>query len=323
MLGIYELGWKGKVTLWFVKIVPYPAAVVDGKYIRMSTYLENINAQKKYYGNKEYEREDSRGNKIDFEGEFGEIQKRELERSVLDGMIRNEAVRNFSQKRGITVVDTDLDESFEKQVKEVGNREVIIENINKFYGWDLGMFKERFVRARIFEEKLAENIEDDADINRETKRRAEEVLSKIKRGEKFEDLAEKYSDDTGTSKKGGDVGYIARGTAAFAGGQLDNVVFGLALGENSEVVRSYLGYHIIKVTEKKSEDEYKVSHILLMNPSFSSWLNAKMHDLKIRVFVKDLEWDKEKGEVNFIDAKIEEQQDEYWEEESLDTGGSL
>ncbi|AAU22635.1 peptidylprolyl isomerase [Bacillus licheniformis] len=84
------------------------------------------------------------------------------------------------------------------------------------------------------------------------KKTAEEVEKKLKKGEKFEDLAKEYSTD-GTAEKGGDLGWV---------GKDDNMdkdfvkaAFALKTGEISGPVKSQFGYHIIKKDEERGKYE--------------------------------------------------------------------
>ena len=77
---------------------------------------------------------------------------------------------------------------------------------------------------------------------------ADSVLAKIRNGESFEKLAGKYSDDTSTKTKGGDLGFFERRQMVQA---FDEVAFSMKVGEVSDLVQTNFGYHIIKVTGKK------------------------------------------------------------------------
>jgi len=45
----------------------------------------------------------------------------------------------------------------------------------------------------------------------EAQRRAEDLIKQLKAGAKFEDLARKYSEDPGSAKEGGSLGWIGKG----------------------------------------------------------------------------------------------------------------
>jgi len=82
------------------------------------------------------------------------------------------------------------------------------------------------------------------------KEQAKEVLSKLKHGEDFAPLAERYSEYKVTSGKGGDMGYIKWGESGM-GDEFERVAFTLKPGEMSELVETPFGYQIIKVTDRK------------------------------------------------------------------------
>ncbi|BAI80526.1 peptidyl-prolyl cis-trans isomerse D [Deferribacter desulfuricans SSM1] len=83
----------------------------------------------------------------------------------------------------------------------------------------------------------------------EAKKKIENILQKIKKGAKFEDLAKKYSDDP-TAKNGGDLGYFTKGQMIK---EFEDVVFKLKPGDISDIVKTKFGYHIIKVYGHKPE----------------------------------------------------------------------
>src|SRR5579871_1867156 len=93
----------------------------------------------------------------------------------------------------------------------------------------------------------------------EAQHRAEDLLKQLKSGAKFETLAEKYSEDPGSAKQGGSLGWIGRGQTV---PEFEKVAFSLPKGQMSDLVKSSYGFHIIRVDDKqdahmKSLDEVK------------------------------------------------------------------
>jgi peptidyl-prolyl cis-trans isomerase D len=78
------------------------------------------------------------------------------------------------------------------------------------------------------------------------KKKAEELLARIRNGEDFAELAKQESEDPGSAGKGGDLGFFGKGAMVPA---FEDAAFSLKKGEVSDLVRSPFGYHIIKLTD--------------------------------------------------------------------------
>lgn len=69
------------------------------------------------------------------------------------------------------------------------------------------------------------------------------ILERLKKGDKFADLAKELSLDTGCGKRGGDLGYFGRGRMVKP---FEAAAFTLSVGQISEPIKTEFGYHIIK-----------------------------------------------------------------------------
>ena len=94
----------------------------------------------------------------------------------------------------------------------------------------------------------------------EAKKKAEEVLKKVKDGGDFATLAKEYSNDTGNASNGGDLGWSSKEDNSYVS-EFNNAAYALNKGQVSDVVKTSYGYHIIKVLDTKdaSYDELKTS----------------------------------------------------------------
>ena len=82
-----------------------------------------------------------------------------------------------------------------------------------------------------------------------TRKKAEQLLAEVKaHPAQFAQLAQKYSQDPGSAKQGGDLGFFGRGVMAKP---FEEAVFALKTGETSDLVQTEFGYHIIRLTEVK------------------------------------------------------------------------
>ena len=93
----------------------------------------------------------------------------------------------------------------------------------------------------------------------EAQQRAQNILDQLKKGANFEELAKKYSEDPGSAKQGGSLGWIGRGQTV---PEFEKTAFSLPTGQMSGLVKSSYGFHIIRVDGKqeahlKTLDEVK------------------------------------------------------------------
>jgi peptidyl-prolyl cis-trans isomerase C len=82
----------------------------------------------------------------------------------------------------------------------------------------------------------------------EARKKAQEVLDRARKGDDFAKLAEQYSDDPGSNKKGGEYDFFPRGQMI---PEFDNVAFALKPGEISDIVPTQFGFHIIKLEARR------------------------------------------------------------------------
>jgi len=81
--------------------------------------------------------------------------------------------------------------------------------------------------------------------------KAEAVRARAVKGEDFAKLASTLSEDTGSAREGGDLGYNTKGKMV---APFDDAQFALKPGEISQVVESRFGFHVIKVEGVREGD---------------------------------------------------------------------
>jgi peptidyl-prolyl cis-trans isomerase D len=108
---------------------------------------------------------------------------------------------------------------------------------------------EKQVRARHILIKVDEGASEDQ--KKAARAKIDDLLARAKKGEDFAALARQYSEDTGSAKKGGDLGFNPKGRMVKP---FDDAQFALAPGQISDVVESNFGFHIIKVDAVREGD---------------------------------------------------------------------
>jgi parvulin-like peptidyl-prolyl isomerase len=102
--------------------------------------------------------------------------------------------------------------------------------------------------AKTIEERLTEKA----------KAEAEQVLAQARAGTPFDELANRWSQDEGTRKRGGDLGFFGRGRMV---PEFEQAAFAANVGDIVGPVKSKFGYHLIQVVAKRGE-EIRARHIL-------------------------------------------------------------
>ena len=144
-----------------------------------------------------------------------------LERADVDYVILDLA----SIQKTITVPEADLKTFYEQNLARLANLE-----------------ERRASHILINADKAAPTAERD-----KARAKAQEILATLKQSpDKFAELAKKFSQDTGSASKGGDLDFFARGAMVKP---FEEAAFALKKGDTSDVVESEFGFHIIRVTD--------------------------------------------------------------------------
>ncbi len=122
--------------------------------------------------------------------------------------------------------------------------------------------------------------------------RAEELRKQVAANPKsFEALAEKYSQDPGSAKEGGDLGWqmLAQFDPYFA----NNVYKMNKSGQISGVFKSSFGYHIVKYIARRDVTYEKVEKMIMYKlynenaqGQFKKWVQKKKEDAAIRIYME-------------------------------------
>lgn len=131
--------------------------------------------------------------------------------------------------------------------KWIDQAEVSDADVKQYYDAHLDEYaKPEQVHAQHILLKIAPDAGDE--FKAEVRKKAEEVLAKVKAGEDFAALAKQYSEDS-TAAQGGDLGTFGRGKMVQS---FEEAAFALEPGATSDIVESPFGLHIIKVESKEA-----------------------------------------------------------------------
>ncbi|MBI5399419.1 peptidylprolyl isomerase [Candidatus Saganbacteria bacterium] len=175
----------------------------------------------------------------------------------------------------------------------------------KRIGTNLGRFK-NLIKDEILVQKMVTKVRSEVTVTPDDLRevrashilvsqeaRARELLTRIKKGEDFGQLAKEYSLDTGSAVKSGDLGFFATGAMVDT---FEKAAFKLKAGEVSDIVKTSFGYHLIKVYDSRLHKfagaEKEFDRAALMDKqvkSFNKWFGELRAKAKVEVFTPILQ----------------------------------
>jgi parvulin-like peptidyl-prolyl isomerase len=240
------------------------AAKVNNDYITKSQYNKAVDRIKFQY---------IQMLKTDFNSPSGASLLSEIRKNTLDNLINNKLLIQEANKLGIKVEKKEIHEKIDTiKNTNFNNNEKLFKDTLKSNGLTLSMLKDS-IKEELLIEKVKNKIVDDKfkisdkelkeyyEKNKEVfdkkekvrashilvkeEKIANEILDKIKKGEDFSKLAEKYSQDPGSKSKGGDLGFFPKGQMV---PEFEKTAWELKINEISKPIKTQFGFHIIKKT---------------------------------------------------------------------------
>ncbi|MDY7030829.1 MAG: peptidylprolyl isomerase [Thermodesulfobacteriota bacterium] len=251
----------------------------------------------------------------------------QIKREILNRIIDEKLIEYEIKRLGIMVSQRDLDDTVEKILKENSmSKQYFIDRL-KTKGISLDRYKDQMkremekarfinheIKAKITlnEDELKKYYTENTDSFQDVKEvkvqhillsfpsdaddarikgvyeDAVELLIKINNGEDFGKLAKEYSHES-SADSGGVMGWFKRGEITPF---LEKIVFDLEVGEVSDVIKSSLGYHIIKLMDRKEEGIKPFEEVkgeiqsIVYSQKVEKELIEKLKEMRKRSFVK-------------------------------------
>jgi len=254
-----------------------------------------------------------------------EKQKADLTKGIVDQLVLQKLIMQEARKRNLLAADKEINEQLARIRQQFPSEKAFGDALAK-ENLNLTTLRE-LIRFRLTQRRVADavtanvKIADDevraafdkdrtsydkpaqikvshilfrvTDKNQEpvAQAKAKIALAKLSDGEKFEDVAKKYSEDPGSAERGGDLGFVSRGTLVK---EFEEVAWALKPGQVSGLVKTQFGLHIIKLfdikqAEKADFDKVKdeVRDKMLAGKrekAFEGWLEEQKKAAKIERF---------------------------------------
>ena len=218
-----------------------------------------------------------------------------LKKEVLERLINRELLYQASQKNGIKVEESEINEQIDTLKKRFPNEDEFKKTLKgmKFsQNYLTTQIRRDLAIQRFIEKQFSEDItvsdketkkyyddhpdafnspeqvkashilikvdpEGDKAKKDAARKKIEEIQQRVKKGEDFATLAKELS-QCPSSAEGGDLGYFQRGQMVKP---FEDAAFALAPGEVSDIVETKFGYHLIKSVDKKSKTSFAYDDI--------------------------------------------------------------
>ena len=308
-----------KKALYFLLVLTLMTGYALSTSAASSKYVAKVNN----VGIKSISLESAMNNFIENQKMLGVNVKKEdkdkLRRQILDQLIAAELLYQQSKKAGLGDLSKETDKQFEaikkgfpsegefkKLLKERGiTIKDLKEDIKKGVYIKAFLNKDVYKNIKVTEEEKKNEYEKNKDrLNIPERVKASQILIRVKpdasdkdkaaarkkieelrkralSGEDFAELAKKNSEDV-SSSQGGDLGYFKRGDMVKP---FEEAAFALKKGKISDVVETKFGYHIIKVTDKKTAHKLTYAEV---QKDIERFLLNKRRKTAIDKFVENL-----------------------------------
>ena len=105
-----------------------------------------------------------------------------------------------------------------------------------------------------------------------TKEELDSIRARIINGESFSVLAEEYSEDPGSAKQGGELGWLGKGILA---SEFEKVMIESTIGDVSNVFQTQFGFHFLEVLEKRN---YEMTRDLIEDRAYQILYGRKYEE---------------------------------------------
>ena len=249
--------------------IPIPvAAIVNGEVIPLSYFEHEVQRYKASF---------SEGETLPSDAEISE--------HVLNTLIEQQLLSQVARASGYTFTDQMLEEKIANLLAELGSGSALTSwmQANFYNDAEFRMALRLGSEAAWQRDQIAASVPDAVEqvrarqIFSRTAEEAQYALASLNSGVSFDELAWRYSLETG-----GELGWFPRGYLLFPA--IEEVAFSLPVGMHSEIIQTEIGYHIIEVMEHV--DSYPLTtdaKLSLQAKALADWLQAKRADAQIEI----------------------------------------
>lgn len=208
-----------------------------------------------------------------------------LRAGMLDRLISLRLMRQQAKQEGISVSERDIDDRVTRIVADAGGKDQLVQ-VLQTEGFT-GLAFRQAIQDLVLSERLSEkHVPALATIEErrvrhvlvQTADQARAARQRLAGGATWEKVAAEMSADPGSKGRGGDLGFIQRGQTVPA---FDQAAFSLPLNQLSEPVQTDFGFHILQVTDTRSQAPTPEQVSALRQRDFGQYLGQLKQQARI------------------------------------------
>lgn len=302
---IYGFDVDNNSTRRIAQLLHFPAAIVENDIITIKELDQRLDPIKKFY----LTADPSSGMKVDLSSVDGKKMIKIKEKYLLNKLIEDAIIEKEAIRRGVKITPEMLSQEASQELKQYGDEKEVQKSLNDIYGWNISDFQENVTKPYLYEKGLLEKIKANDDSYKSSKEKMEKASAELKEGNDFKSIASKYSEGASAENEG-DLGWLS---AKEMLPEISAIAFGLEKGKVSEIIESSLGYHIVKIEDKKNEngeDKIRLRQIFTRFETISDWISKHEKSIRIRVPLKDFYWNQDDGKIDFSDENLKKFEEE-------------
>ncbi len=247
---------------------------------------------------------------------------------ILPQLVNIEIAKAYAQEHNITVSDKEVDQELAKLKEQVGDQARSSgQDVSNQEAYEQALKQNNITEEQLREDirenlpvqKVQERVAGDAEpsdkeiqnyyeknkeaqfttpeqrcvrhilFNKDQKEKADDVKQQLENGGDFAKLAKENSQDPGSAANGGDLGCLGTGETV---PEFEQAAFGAEQGEIVGPVQTEFGYHILQVTDVKSEQTRSLQEVESQirsqlatekqSEAFSKWIEEQKKERDVK-----------------------------------------
>lgn len=270
-LALYRFHSTSGFIYGVTQVVPFPVARAGSHFISYESYLFEVRHYIHYYQTQQ---------KVDFSSPSGKHQLDQFRQQALNEVIDAAYIKQLARQYDVEVTTEDLNNEItllQQQNRLGSNNQVFADVLKEFWGWSINDFR-RELQQQLLAQKVVSKLDQTAH------ERAQNVLNQLQHGADFATLAKQYSEDPSSSSNGGVYGFSIDKQNRDVAPQVVNALYGLKVGQTSNIVDTGSGLEILKLTSINGT-ELQASHIYIAFKSIQTYIAPLQAKEKPHIYI--------------------------------------